>query len=83
MPTKSPEFTDEPLEQRRLLAGNDQAFAIDGGDLIIEGDDINNRIAIEASDENPNLFIVRGELGTAINGELPQLRNTEATVERL
>ena len=65
------ELTCEPLEQRRMLAGNVTVEPA-GSHLTIEGDDASNEIEISSSG---NQLVISGSEGTTVNGQ------SEITVE--
>lgn len=58
----------EKLEDRRMMAG-DVSVDVVGGDLRITGDAQGNEIAVRASSESPDSFVVEGLNGTRINGQ--------------
>ena len=56
----------QPLEPRRMLAGNVTAVLV-GGDLVIRGDRADNFIEVTQDEEGD--IVVNGEDGTTVNGE--------------
>lgn len=54
----------ESLESKRMLAG-DVAVSVVAGSLVIDGDDLDNQIAITSGQE-PGSYIVRGLEGTTV-----------------
>ena len=61
------EFATEPLERRRMLAGNVEINVTSNGDLIINGDSQGNVLELRAFDSDT--FRITGLSGTTINGE--------------
>lgn len=55
----------EHLESKQMLAG-DVAVSVIDGNLIVEGDEFNNQIAITAG-EQPGQYIIRGLEGTLVH----------------
>ena len=56
----------EVLEDRRLLAG-DVTARLDGGRLVVNGDDANNRVVVTVAADGT--AVVHGRGNTAVNGE--------------
>ena len=69
--TMKREFFDgtgiEPLEQRRMMAG-DVTASLSGADLVVNGDNSGNEVVIRAT-EQAGQFVVEGLNGTTINGQ--------------
>ncbi len=57
----------EPLEQRRMMAG-DVTASLSGADLVVNGDNSGNEVVIRAT-EQAGQFVVEGLNGTTINGQ--------------
>lgn len=71
----------ESLEQRQLLAG-DVMVGVVGGNLMIQGDELDNQIAVTAGTE-PGTYVVKGLDGTNVvltDGQNPEPAQSEVVV---
>lgn len=62
------EFSAEPLENRRMLAGNVTATINAAGDLVVNGDGQSNHIFVRRVTNGQVTTQIEGALGTTING---------------
>ncbi len=60
-----PNLRFEQLEEKKLLAG-DVTVAVVQGELLIDGDDLGNQIAV-SSGEHPGEYLIRGLDGTVVH----------------